>query len=139
MHLNAHLLLSLFHFCAISYNTSIENIYSSPNGQEITSIQGGAATIKLFTHDEIDELSEELIRQNIGTDTTAACYVDIEAQHLKLPLLYRAFAGHDTDKIGYISNGITPLWIAEDGTTKDCIYPKGTIFIERYLKTTRRT
>ena len=63
--------------------------------------------------------------------------VDIEGfatEYLKLPLLYRSFAEQDTDKIGFIADGITPLRIHEDGTSCLCVFPKGTIVIERSLR-----
>ena len=53
---------------------------------------------------------------------------------MKLPLLYRSFAEQDTDKIGFIADGITPLRIHEDGTSCLCVFPKGTIVIERSLR-----
>ena len=53
---------------------------------------------------------------------------------MKLPLLYRSFAEQDTDKIGFIADGITPLRVHEDGATCLCVFPKGTIVIERFLR-----
>ena len=53
---------------------------------------------------------------------------------MKLPLLYCAFAEHDTDKIGFISDGVTSLRIYEGGIPVNRIFPKGTIVIERYLR-----
>ena len=47
---------------------------------------------------------------------------------------YRSFAEQDTDKIGFIADGITPLRVYEDGATCLCVFPKGTIVIERYLR-----
>ena len=93
--------------------------------------------MRIFSYDEIDELGEGLIRQYLGADAERTCCVDIEGfatDYLKLPLLYRSFAEQDTDKIGFIADGITPLRIHEDGTSCLCVFPKGTIVIERYLR-----
>ena len=93
--------------------------------------------MRIFSYDEIDELGEDLIRQYLGADAERTCCVDIEGfatEYLKLPLLYRSFAEQDTDKIGFIADGITPLRIHEDGTSCLCVFPKGTIVIERSLR-----
>lgn len=93
--------------------------------------------MRIFSYDEIDELGEGLIRQYLGADAERTCCVDIEefaTEYLKLPLLYRSFAEQDTDKIGFIADGITPLRIHEDGTSCLCVFPKGTIVIERSLR-----
>ena len=93
--------------------------------------------MRIFSSDEIDELGEGLIRQYLGADAERTCCVDIEGfatEYLKLPLLYRSFAEQDTDKIGFIADGITPLRIHEDGTSCLCVFPKGTIVIERSLR-----
>ena len=92
--------------------------------------------MRIFSYDEIDELGEGLIRQYLGADAERTCCVDIEGfatDYLKLPLLYRSFAEQDTDKIGFIADGITPLRVHEDGAACLCVFPKGTIVIERYL------
>ncbi len=93
--------------------------------------------MRIFSYDEIDELGEGLIRQYLGVDAERTYCVDIEGfvtDYLKLPLLYRTFAEQDTDKIGFIADGITPLRIYEDQKPLKKIYPKGTIVIERYLR-----
>ena len=93
--------------------------------------------MRIFSYDEIDELGEGLIRQYLGADAERTCCVDIEGfatEYLKLPLLYRSFAEQDTAKIGFIADGITPLRIHEDGTSCLCVFPKGTIVIERSLR-----
>ena len=93
--------------------------------------------MRIFSYDEIDELGEGLIRQYLGADAERTCCVDIEGfatEYLKLPLLYRSFAEQDTDKLGFIADGITPLRVYEDGAACLCVFPKGTIVIERYLR-----
>ena len=93
--------------------------------------------MRFFSYDEIDELGEGLIRQYLGEDAEQTYCVDIEGfvtDFLKLPLLYRTFAEHDTDKIGFIADGITPLRVYENHKPTKRVYPKGTIVIERYLR-----
>lgn len=93
--------------------------------------------MRIFSYDEIDELGEGLIRQYLGEDAEQTHCVDIEGfvtDFLKLPLLYRTFAEHDTDKIGFIADGITPLQVYENQKPTKRVYPKGTIVIERYLR-----
>lgn len=92
--------------------------------------------MRIFSYDEIDELGEGLIRQYLGADAERTYCVDIEGfatDYLKLPLLYRSFAEQDTDKIGFIADGITPLRVHEGEVTCRCVFPKGTIVIERFL------
>ena len=93
--------------------------------------------MRIFSYDEIDELGEGLIRQYLGTDAERTFCVDIEGfvtEYLKLPLLYRTFAEQDTDKIGFIADGFTPLRVFEGHKPIECVFPKGTIVIERYLR-----
>lgn len=93
--------------------------------------------MKLFSNDEIDELGEGLIRQYLGADADETYCVDIEGfvtDFLKLPLLYRTFAEKDTDKIGFIADGFTPLQVFENGRKIARVYDKGTIVIERCLR-----
>lgn len=90
-----------------------------------------------FSYEEIDELGEGLIRQYLGKEAERTCCVDIEGfvtDFLKLPLLYRSFAEEDSDKIGFIADGVTPLRVYEGGTVVRRVYPGGTIVIERCLR-----
>lgn len=92
--------------------------------------------MKIYSYNEIDELGEGLIRHYLGAEAEQTCCVDIEGfatEYLKLPLLYRTFAEQDTDKIGFIADGITSLRVYEGGVPVNRIFPKGTIVIERYL------
>ena len=82
-------------------------------------------------------MGEGLIRQYLGKEAERTCCVDIEGfvtDFLKLPLLYRNFAEEDSDKIGFIADGVTPLRVCENGTVVRRVYPRGTIVIERCLR-----
>ena len=90
-----------------------------------------------FSYEELDELGEGLIRQYLGKEAERTCCVDIEGfvtDFLKLPLLYRSFAEEDSDKIGFIADGVTPLRVYENGAVVRRVYPGGTIVIERCLR-----
>jgi len=91
----------------------------------------------IFSYEQLDELGDGLIRQYLGKESGTAFCVDIEGfvtDFLHLPLLYRSFAERDTDKIGFISDGITPLLIYEKKQATPIVYEKGTIVIERFLR-----
>ena len=93
--------------------------------------------MRIFSYEELYELGEGLIRQYLGKDAERTCCVDIEGfvtDFLKLPLLYRSFAEEDSDKIGFIADGVTPLRVCENGTVVGRVYPRGTIVIERCLR-----
>lgn len=93
--------------------------------------------MRIFSYEELDELGEGLIRQYLGKEAERTCCVDIEGfvtDFLKLPLLYRSFAEEDSDKIGFIADGVTPLRVYEGGTVVRRVYPRGTIVIERCLR-----
>jgi len=89
-----------------------------------------------FTDIEIEELAEGLIHQFFGQRRSLPLSVDIESflvGYLGLPLKYRSFAEADTSKIGFISDGITPLWVMEGKRPIREVFPKGTVVLEKYL------
>lgn len=93
--------------------------------------------MRIFSYEELDELGEGLIRRYLGSEADQTCCMDIEGfatDFLRLPLLYRGFAEEDSDKIGFIADGVTPLRVYEGGTVVRRVYPGGTIVIERYLR-----
>lgn len=89
-----------------------------------------------FTDIEIEELAEGLIRQFLGRQREIPLWVDIESfltGYLKLPIKYRSFAEDDCSKIGFISDGITPLRVIEGQRSIREIFPKGTVVLEKCL------
>lgn len=91
----------------------------------------------IFSYDQLDELGEGLIRQYLGSNAETTFCVDIEGfvtDYLRLPLLYRSFAEKDTDKIGFISDGLTPLLVYDQKQIVPTVYEKGTIVIEKFLR-----
>ena len=92
-----------------------------------------------LTVNEIEELAESLVRKFYSRRQKAPQAVDIDAfvtKFLKLPVEYHSFAEDDNDKIGFISDGITPLWIYRYGA-KPVVFPKETIVLEKALLTPR--
>ena len=78
--------------------------------------------MRIFSYEELDELGEGLIRQYLGKEAERTCCVDIEGfvtDFLKLPLLYRSFAEEDSDKIGFIADGVTPCLLYTSPSPRD--------------------
>ncbi|MCD8048571.1 MAG: ImmA/IrrE family metallo-endopeptidase [Clostridia bacterium] len=93
--------------------------------------------MKWLSNTSIDELGNSLIKDYMSKAKGKGCAVDIEgfaANYLMLPIEYRSFAEKDMSKLGYISDGITPLNISVNGKIKSVIFPKGTIVIESCLR-----
>ena len=91
----------------------------------------------LFTGEQIDELGEALVREYLGEEADTTLCLDIEGfvtDFLGLRVLYRAFAEQDKDKIGFLSNGVCPLSVNENGVAKRIVYDKGTIVVEKLLR-----
>lgn len=84
----------------------------------------------------IDELGNSLIKNYMGDHAHNNFTVDIEGfvtEYLKLPILYHRFAEDDMSKLGFISDGKTPLNIFSGRQKKKQIFAKGTIVIEKFL------
>lgn len=65
-----------------------------------------------LTVNEIEELAESLVRKFYGRRKVIPESVDIDGfvtKFLKLRVEYRSFAEEDSSKIGFISDGTTPL------------------------------
>lgn len=91
-----------------------------------------------FSDIEIEELAEGLIRQYLGQQREIPLWVDIEGfltSYLGLPLKYRSFAEDDCSKIGFISDGVTPLRVMNGHRPIREVFPKGTVVLEKWLLT----
>lgn len=90
-----------------------------------------------FTNYEIEELAEGMMRQYLGQQREMPMRVDIEGfltDYLKLPLEYHSFAEDDYGKVGFISDGITPLRVFVGKKPVCRIFPKGTVVLEKALQ-----
>lgn len=89
-----------------------------------------------YSHEELDEIGETVVRQYYAKEEFPPFCVDIEGlakEYLGLSLCYQSFAEGDPDKIGFISDGRTPLTIWKNRKPTPCVFPKGTIVIEKAL------
>ena len=93
---------------------------------------------KFTTYDEIENLCEAMIKDFMRRKhyTNSHC-VDIEAfvtEYLGIPIVYESFAEPDPGRIGFISDGIRPLWVVRNREKAQVTFPEGTIVIETYLR-----
>ena len=88
----------------------------------------------LISNRELDELGDGLVRHYLahsGMQATARC-IDIEglANFLGLTVTYEIFAEKDFDKIGFLSDGKTPLLVRRNGRIVSFLFPLGTIVLD---------
>ena len=86
---------------------------------------------------ELDELGAGLVRRYLdrsGMQGAEKC-IDIEglANFLGLTVVYEQFAERDQDKIGFLSDGSTPLMIRKDNKIVSFLFPLGTIVLDSFL------
>ena len=91
----------------------------------------------LISNRELDELGDGLVRHYLahsGMQATARC-IDIEglANFLGLTVTYETFAEKDFDKIGFLSDGKTPLLVRRNGRIVSFLFPLGTIVLDGSL------
>ena len=94
---------------------------------------------KFTTYSEIENLCEAMIKDFMKRKyyTNAHC-VDIEAfvtEYLGIPIVYETFAEPDPGRIGFLSDGIRPLWVVRGNEKKQVLFPKNTVVLEKYLQT----
>ena len=88
----------------------------------------------LISNRELDELGDGLVRHYLahsGMQATARC-IDVEglANFLGLTVTYETFAEKDFDKIGFLSDGKTPLLVRRNGKVVSFLFPLGTIVLD---------
>ena len=92
--------------------------------------------MKWLSNASIDELGNDLVKNYTDISKSKGFSVDIVGfvtKYLKLPIIYHRFAEDDMSKLGFISDGKTPLLIFSSGKKLKKIFPKGTIVIEEFL------
>ena len=70
--------------------------------------------MKWLSNRSIEALGSSLMKEYMGNTANMALTVDIEGfvtSYLKLPIAYHRFAENDVTKLGFISDGKTPLII----------------------------
>lgn len=98
--------------------------------------------MKLLNNEAIDELGEAMIRKYLGADAENCFCVDIEGfvtEFLGSSIQYWTFAEKDPDKIGFVSDGLTPLLVSDKGKRVPQVFTKGTVVIEKYLRQERNS
>lgn len=92
---------------------------------------------------ELDELGTGVVLTYLKKSGTAGLprCVDIEgiANSMGLNVVYETFAEDDFDKIGFLSDGITPLKIKRGNRTVPFLFPLGTIVVEADLRKERES
>ena len=92
---------------------------------------------------ELEELGEGLIRlylEQARVHMAARC-IDIEglANFLGLTVVFETFAEEDRDKVGFLSDGITPLKVRRNGRIVPFCFPLGTIVLDFFLRQDRES
>ena len=93
-------------------------------------------TGSILSNIEIERMAEECYRsfsERFPNDSLCVDIFGIAKDFLKLRIVYDSFSGMDTDKIGYLSDGMTPVCISRGGMRQMVTYPADTIIIDSYL------
>ena len=91
----------------------------------------------LTSYQELDALGESLAygyMKKLKMPKSAA--FDIEgfaAEYLHLKIVYENFAEEDKSRIGFLSDGKTPLLVFRNNGPSAVVFPENTIVIDRYL------
>lgn len=96
---------------------------------------------KFYTDEEIDDLTEN-IRKTYETITHQKNHWCLDIQDLMktmfgLNVVYENIAEDDRGKIGFYSDGVTPLWIFKNGSRKQVIFPEDTVVLDSFLLRSR--
>lgn len=87
---------------------------------------------KYYSGPELDEIGEACVRRFYANAKSIPVSVDIDglAVYLGLSVCYRSIAETPV-RYGFLSDGVSPIWISEEGELKSEVFPKGTIVIEK--------
>lgn len=91
----------------------------------------------LSSFEELEELGEAIIKEYIkkAKYTNSLC-VDIEGfltSYLGIELAYENFAEADNGRIGFLSDGIRPLWVYRNHQRVQVLFPKNTVVLDSFL------
>ena len=89
------------------------------------------------TNSDLELLCEALVRDYMKRKgyQDMSC-IDIEGfvtEYLGMQIIYESFAEPDPDRIGFLGDGKSRLWIWRDGQKLHVIFPENTIVIEKSL------
>ena len=82
---------------------------------------------------EIEEIAEGLVRTVYGQNLPKQIDLGLLSKYLGVTVLYEKIAEDDLDKIGFVSDGCTPLMVCQKGVKCKIIYPKDTVVLDIFL------
>ncbi len=82
---------------------------------------------------ELEQLAEGLIEVIYGKPPPKRIDIAAVAAYLCLTVIYERIAEDDKDKIGFVSDGKTPLTVSRNGKRVKVVYPKDTIVLDSFL------
>ena len=92
---------------------------------------------QMVTLRELDDLGEGIVRDYLKkTGRRGSLSLDIEGfitEYMGAEVLYESFAEDDPGRIGFLSDGESPLLVYRGGKAVPVIFPKDTVVIDRYL------
>ena len=92
---------------------------------------------RFTTNGEIETLCEAMIKDFFKSKRyTKMLCVDIEAfvtEYLGIPIVYETFAEPDPGRIGFLSDGKRPLWVARDHIKQQVVFPSDTVVLDKFL------
>lgn len=91
----------------------------------------------MFSYSELDDLAEELVKDYMDKkkESRVLC-VDIEGfitEYMKMSLVYENIAEENPNRIGFLANGIKPLFVNRNGCREKVVFSPDTIVLDRYL------
>ncbi len=92
--------------------------------------------INYISKAEAEELCEAMLQQYFGKGIPMPSSIDIDGfvrDYLKCTVRYETFTEDDPNKIGFVSDGRTPLKIRRNGKVLSVVFPVKTIVLDRYL------
>ena len=90
-----------------------------------------------LSYAEANELCDEMVTQFMEKETQQPKCVNIEGfvkEYLGCAVVYEKFAESDTQKIGFASDGETPLNVLRNGRAKAVVFPRNTVVLDTDLK-----
>ena len=90
----------------------------------------------LLSNTETDELGEKYIAKYYKTSPIDSLCVDIEGfatECLGLDIRYCSFAEEDLETLGFLSDGVTPVCVSDNGHPVRVVFPLKTVIIDRAL------
>ncbi len=97
--------------------------------------------MKYYSFEEIDELGETIVKKYIKDKKLKNVWcIDVEGivtDLLGCQVVYAQFAEDDPSKIGFLSNGITPIKVYKDNMIKPVVFPVNTIVIDLPMRLNR--